>query len=91
MHVVGKCKISWSNDDLERFYKSGHFEPPRESITSQGAGADRVKYPLKVTRFSHLLFHILLLTLIWKILKIGYFFEIYEIQLEGYLVIKFIM
>ena len=43
MYLGGKCKISWSNDDLERFYKSGHFEPPpRESITSQGAGVDRV-------------------------------------------------
>ena len=44
MYLGGKCKISWSNDDLEMFLKSGHFEPPpHESIRSQGAMADRVK------------------------------------------------
>ena len=36
MHFGSKCKISWSNDDLER------CKVP-ESIRSQGAMADRVK------------------------------------------------
>ena len=26
IHLGGKCKISWSNDDLERFYKSGPWQ-----------------------------------------------------------------
>ena len=33
MYLGGKCKISWSNDDLERFYKSGHFEPPPVNLS----------------------------------------------------------
>ena len=43
MHLGGKYKISWSDDALESFYKSWHFVPAHESITSQGAMADRVK------------------------------------------------
>ena len=27
------CKISWSNDDFERFLKSGHFEPPPMNLS----------------------------------------------------------
>ena len=33
MHLGGKYKISWSNDDLERFYQSGHFEPPPGNLS----------------------------------------------------------
>ena len=44
MHLGGKCQILWSNDDLERFLKSGHFVPSsHESIRSQAAMADKVK------------------------------------------------
>ena len=40
MYFGRKCKISWSNDDLERFLM---FLKVRESIRCQGAMADRVK------------------------------------------------
>ena len=44
MHLGGKCKVSWSNDDLERFLKVRAIcAPPHESIRSQGAMTDRVK------------------------------------------------
>ena len=45
MHLGGKCKISWSNDDLERFLmflKVRTLWTPHESIRSQGAMAGRV-------------------------------------------------
>ena len=39
MHLGGKCKISWSNDELERIYKSGHFErPPGNLSRPRGPG-----------------------------------------------------
>ena len=48
MHLGGKCKISWSNDD---FQKSGYFVPPtHESIRSQGTMADRVKNAFRVKK-----------------------------------------
>ena len=43
MYLGGKCKISWSNDDLEKFLKIWALCAPHESIRSQGAMADRVK------------------------------------------------
>ena len=48
MHLGGKCKISWSNDELERF-----FVPPHESIRFQGAMADRVKKGFELGACKH--------------------------------------
>ena len=43
----GKYKISWSNDALESFLQIRALCAPHESITSQGAMADRVKVKLE--------------------------------------------
>ena len=43
MHLGGIYKISWSNDVLESFLQIRALCAPHESITSQGAMADRVK------------------------------------------------
>ena len=42
MHLGGKYQISWSNDALESFLQIRPLCAPHESITSQGAMADRV-------------------------------------------------
>ena len=43
MHLGGKYKISLSNDALESFLQIRALCAPHESITSQGAMAERVK------------------------------------------------
>ena len=52
MHLGGKYKISWSNDDLERFYKSGHFEPPPGNLSRpRGPGQIGLKNIQNHTRY----------------------------------------
>ena len=56
MHLGGKYKMSWSNDDLVRFLTVWALcGPPHESIRSQGAIADRVNLHLTETIISIML------------------------------------